>query len=208
MKLTNILIFLLLAVGAFIPSFGQKKLNKVTISGYVTDAFHFPVIDAIIIINNKASVVTDKRGFYRVKVAPDATFIGVFSYTHGILEEVINDRTRINFTFLNSIPDQNILRSHNRNPEVNEEINIGYGTIDRKNLTTPVSKLDGTNNRFSSYNSVYDILQGSVPGVMVNKNMVLFVHLQIKARLHSGERRVEDSLPSWRHSPNRSEPAC
>jgi TonB-dependent SusC/RagA subfamily outer membrane receptor len=158
--------FLFLFVVCQIPSYGQKNFKKNIISGYVVDVHHYPVINATIMVdNNKSRVVTDERGFYKIKVKPQATSITIVSFKHGIIQEPLNGRTRINFAFSNSI------LSHNEDPVYKpeeEDINIGYGTVKKKNLTTSVSKIDGRDYQYSSFNSIYDMLQGSVPGVMVN----------------------------------------
>ena len=161
---------LFLAVVCAIPSYGQKKSKRNIITGYVVDVNQYPVINAIIMIdNNTTSVVTDDRGFYKTKVKPNETLISIISFKHGIIEETINGRTRINFAFSNSILSHNIIPDNK--PE-EEEINIGYGTVKRKNLTTSVSKIDGSKIQYASYNSIYDMLQGSVPGVIVNNGNV------------------------------------
>jgi len=163
--------FLFLAAVSAVPSYGQKNSKRNIITGYVADVNHYPVNNAIIVIDkNSTGVVTDERGFYKVRVKPYATSISIFSLTHGMLEEAINGRTRINFTFPISI------LSHNNIPDYKpeeEEINVGYGTVKRKNLTTPVSKIYNNNRQYSSLNSIYDMLQGSVPGVMVNGEQVV-----------------------------------
>jgi len=172
MKAVNYLVagFLFLVVVSAVPSYGQKNYKKNIISGYVVDADNYPVISAAIMIdNNKTRVVTDEKGFYKVKVKPLATSITIISFKHGIIQEAVNGRTRINFAFSTSI------LSHNVNPVYKpeeEDINIGYGTVKKKNLTTSVSKIDGRNFQYASFNSIYDMLQGSVPGVMVNNGNV------------------------------------
>jgi TonB-dependent SusC/RagA subfamily outer membrane receptor len=170
MKAVNYLVtgFLFLAVVSAVPSYGLEKSKRNIITGYVVDVNQYPVINAIIMVDkNKTSVVTDERGFYKVKVKPYSTSVGIISFTHGILEEAINGRTRINFTFPVSVLGHNIIPDYK--PE-EEKINIGYGTVKRKNLTTSVSKIYGR--QYSSYTSIYDMLQGSVPGVMVNNGNV------------------------------------
>ncbi|MCX6260507.1 MAG: TonB-dependent receptor plug domain-containing protein [Bacteroidia bacterium] len=173
MKAINYLVagFLFLAVVYAVPSYGQKNSKRNIITGYVVDVNQYPVNNAIIMIDkNSTSVVTDERGFYKVRVKPYATSISIISLTHGMLEEAINGRTRINFTFPIAI------LSHNNIPDYKpeeEEINVGYGTVKRKNLTTPVGKIYGNNRQYASFNSIYDMLQGSVPGVMVNRGQVL-----------------------------------
>jgi len=53
-----------------------------------------------------------------------------------------------------------------------EEVNIGYGTEKRKNLTTSVSKIDARRERYASYNSIYDLLRGEIPGVEVDGKII------------------------------------
>lgn len=172
MKAVNYLVngFLFLVVVSAVPSYGLEKSKRNIITGYVVDVNRYPVINAIIMVDkNKTSVVTDERGYYKVKVKPYSTSVGIVSFAHGFLEEAINGRTRINFTFSVSVLGQNIIPEYK--PE-EEEINVGYGTVKRKNLTTPVSKIYG-NRQSASYTSIYDMLQGTVPGVMVNRGHVL-----------------------------------
>ena len=52
----------------------------------------------------------------------------------------------------------------------NEEINVGYGSIKRKNLTTSVSKVSTGNDEMASYANIGDYLMGRVPGLQVTKN--------------------------------------
>ena len=161
--------FLFLAVISAVPSHGLNQLKRSIITGYVVDAERYPVINAAILIDNvKTYAVTDYRGFYKVKVKPGARTIGIISLNHGIIEEPINGRTRINFTFSVSI------RSHGTEdyykPE-EEEINVGYGKVKRKNVTSSVYKINARNGHLPTFNSIFDMLQG-VPGVLVNKGQV------------------------------------
>jgi TonB-dependent SusC/RagA subfamily outer membrane receptor len=161
--------FLFLAVLSAVPSRGVNQLKRSIITGYVVDAERYPVANAVILVDNiKTYAVTDYRGFYKVKVKPDASKIGIISLNHGIIEEPINGRTRINFAFSVSV------WSHGAEdyfkPE-EEEINVGYGKVKRKNLTSSVYKINARNRQFSTFSSIYDMLQG-VPGVLVSKGQV------------------------------------
>ena len=49
----------------------------------------------------------------------------------------------------------------------NEEVNIGYGTVQEGGRTTSVSKVKPTRNEIQTYNTIYDYLVGRVPGVQV-----------------------------------------
>jgi TonB-dependent SusC/RagA subfamily outer membrane receptor len=50
-----------------------------------------------------------------------------------------------------------------------EDINIGYGTVKRRNLTTSVSKVSVEDNLMGSYTNIADYLMGRVPGLSVTK---------------------------------------
>lgn len=161
--------FLFLSVVSGAPSFGLDESKRSFITGYVFDADRYPVINAAILIDNiKTYAVTDERGFYKVKVKPGASRIGVISLNHGIIEEPINGRTRINFAF--SVSTIGHGTGDYFRPE-EEEINVGYGKVKRKNLTSSVYKINARSRQFTSFSSIYDMLQG-VPGVLVNKGQV------------------------------------
>lgn len=49
----------------------------------------------------------------------------------------------------------------------NEELNIGYGTVSRKNNTYSVEKVNVNRNEIGSYSNIYDYLRGRVAGVQV-----------------------------------------
>jgi len=162
----KILLTLLIAVVTINYSFGQKNSKKITITGIVVDANQNPVRDAIVIIDGrKTSSVTDKNGFYKVKVKPASQKIGLLTFVPGINEEEINGRININFTL--SVPMPQMMNKTNFS-EGEEEVNIGYGTMKRKNMTNQVDRIDGTNKKYSAYTSIYDMLRGEIPGVQVN----------------------------------------
>jgi len=175
MKL-RVVFILLFSIVLGLALSAQKSNKKITISGYVVDANYYPVADAIIMIDgSKTNSVTDHNGFYKVKANPSAQNISIITFKTGVgeeplvLDEPINGIRRINFTFAASIPRQ-IYNMTNDSDE--EEINIGYGTQKKKNLSIPVSKFDGTNTKYTSYNSIYNMLL-EVPGVQVKGNSIL-----------------------------------
>ncbi|NLJ43069.1 MAG: TonB-dependent receptor plug domain-containing protein [Bacteroidales bacterium] len=173
MKHFVLLIFLLAAAGISVTTRGQSKANKNIITGYVTDRDYYPVVGALVMVDQKATnITTDEKGFYKVRITNGSGSIGIYSSDCGIITEIIGGRTRINFRY--SVP----LSPVNNSGQVdvtsdNDQVNIGYSKIDRRNLTTSVSSIDGTDSRFASYTSVYEMLKGTVPGVLVNGNKVL-----------------------------------
>ncbi len=108
---TKVLFLMLCSVIAFTTASGQKankKSNKkITISGYVADETHKPVANAFVMIDGRnTSKVTDDKGFYKIKANPDVSKISILTSTNGVVEEAVNGRTRIDFTFKGSVPDQ------------------------------------------------------------------------------------------------------
>ncbi len=165
----KILLLILLSVLSLSDSSGQKANRKTVISGSVTDLQHKPVKGAWILIDGtKTNMNSNHKGMYKIKILPDADSITVISLNNGIRTEAINGRTIINFTLDESVPGK---QSFAGNPHKNESVNIGYGYADKKNLLTPVNKIDGSNSKYASYSNIYDILR-EIPGVLVNGTSV------------------------------------
>jgi TonB-dependent SusC/RagA subfamily outer membrane receptor len=43
----------------------------------------------------------------------------------------------------------------------------------RKDLTTQVGKIDGTNKKYAAYRDIYDMIRGEIPGVQVRGKSIL-----------------------------------
>jgi len=169
MKSKSILIVLVLILAGVSVS-GQKKSKKITITGQVFDYRQIPVQNAIIIIDDKKTdYVTDAQGFYKVRVTDSAVKIGVFTIATGVKEEEIKRRTKIDFVI--PVPPPAAVFAGNV-PAENEIVNIGYGNIKKKDLTTNVGKIDGTNSKYASYTDIYEMIRGEVAGVQVQGNSI------------------------------------
>lgn len=164
------LLLILLSVFYLSGLNAQKNDRKFIITGTVLDASKSPVVNAIVMIDGeKTNSVTDASGKYKVKVNSNAVKISIFTFGNGIFEEVIGGRTEINFNFSNLSTNQAV---QSENPG-DEGINTGYGYVKKKSLTTQVSKIDGTNKKYASYSSIYDMIQREVSGVKVNGKQVI-----------------------------------
>jgi TonB-dependent starch-binding outer membrane protein SusC len=164
--LLSIVLTLVLSTG----SYGQKSGKKITITGSVVDETNTSIANAIIMIDGeKTSCVTSNKGLYKIKVTPENKKIGVFTFTNGIVEEEIGGREKINFTFKGSVPDQKT----GKVGYGDEAIDMGYGTVKKKTVTGSVGKIDGTQSKYASYNSIYEMLRGEVPGVVVNGTSIM-----------------------------------
>jgi TonB-dependent starch-binding outer membrane protein SusC len=150
--------------------FAQKTVKRFSITGQVLDANEKPVADAMILVdNNNTNVVTNGKGMFKVKVKSDATRITVFKLNCGQQEEEIKGRTVINFR----LPVENLIQAkEDKEKSENEQINVGYGTNSKKNLTTSTTKIEGKNKEFVAYNSIYEMLQRD-PSVQVSGKKIV-----------------------------------
>jgi TonB-dependent starch-binding outer membrane protein SusC len=161
---TRIIFCLILAMISFNISSGQKAGKKVTITGHVVDGTQAYVANAIVMIDGKKTdTFTNAKGYFKIKVTPGSSTIGILT-TNGILEEPLDGRKTINFTFQGSVAAQPGVKTD----PGDETVDIGYGSVKKKSMTGSVSKIDGTNPKYASYRSIYDMLRGEVPGVQVS----------------------------------------
>lgn len=171
MKYLKLFLLLILSLLFINEMHGQKKNKKFTVSGYVMDTGENPVPGAMILIDKiNTGKVTDNKGFYKIKVKPDADTITVFTLYGAIAETYIGGRTSINFLIKEISPLQSIIQN---NEGADEVVEIGYGVAKEKNLTQKVNKIDATESNYSSYTNIYDMLRGAVPGVQVSGKRII-----------------------------------
>ena len=149
-------------------NYAQKQNKKIKISGVVTDSNMRPVGGALIFVDGlKKNSVTNSKGFYRIKVSPTAKEISVIPPQDGISTLEINNKTVLNFTL-----DGVVVKPIAKAGREEEMINIGYGKVSRKNLTSEVGKIEGQQSRYHSYSNIFEMIKGEVPGVEVIGNSI------------------------------------
>lgn len=148
--------FVLLALLMFVElaAFAQQ----VKVSGIVTDPGGEPLIGVTVRIANAgkdvAGSITDMDGKYTISVPTSSSLI--FSYIgFESTTQAVGGRTTINVTL------------HEKNDVLNEVIVIGYGTMDKKELTSAISHVSSKD--FTQVASVDPsmMIQGKVPGVSI-----------------------------------------
>lgn len=164
-------ILLLIIPVLFINSISaQKSGRRVEITGTVYDVYNSPIADAIIMIDGqKTGAMTNSRGKYKIRIKPDASTIGVFTIGNGTYESYIDGRTHINF-------NSTTILSRQLNPNLSDReqaVNTGYGNVKKKNLTTNINKIDGTDKKYSTYTSLTEMIQREVSGVQVYGNDIV-----------------------------------
>ena len=170
MKIKLILLILLSAL-CINSITAQKSTKKITITGTVLNASKEPIMNAIVMIDDeKTNIMTDAKGNYKVKVKPTAIKIGIFTFGSGTFEDSIKGRTQIDFNFgitrTQQTADQTITPG-------DQAVNTGYSVIKKKNLTTDVNNIDGTNKKYASYHSISEMIQREVSGVKIDGSSVI-----------------------------------
>ncbi|MDE6157493.1 MAG: carboxypeptidase-like regulatory domain-containing protein, partial [Muribaculaceae bacterium] len=149
-KLQPLFLMILMLTGIQIMSAQQININ-----GTVTDPTGEPLIGVSVTVpGTKAGVTTDIDGNYSIQA--DAKAKLKFSYVgYKMLEETINGRTVIN------------IEMHEDSEVLSEVVVIGYGTMDKKELTSAISHVGEKD--FLSVSSLDPsmMIQGKVPGVSI-----------------------------------------
>lgn len=170
MKIKIVLLALLSALFLNLSAQKNNKNKKITITGTVIDAANLPIVNAMILIDNvKTNSITNSKGAYTVKVKPSASIISIFTFGSGTFEDSIKGRTQIDFKF-------GVTSNQNKMDEVVPEgqngVNTGYSTIKKKNLTTDINSVDGTNKKYASYRNLADMITRTSSGVRINGGLV------------------------------------
>ena len=150
---------------------GQKSNKKNIVSGYVTDVNNQPVAGAMILADRQETgIVTNKKGFYKVRITPETRMIGVYSELNGSAETPVDGGPEINIVLYGNFAIQGFIPAI---PAEEEMVNIGYGKVMKKDLTTSTGQINGQDNKYDSYTSIYDMIRGEVPGVQVVGTQIL-----------------------------------
>jgi TonB-dependent starch-binding outer membrane protein SusC len=177
-KLVFLIFFSILSSGRVI---GQKDNDKITINGTVLNADREPIENAIVMIDGlRTRTMTDSKGNFKIRVASTAVKIGIFTFGYGLKEEDIYGRNRINFNFENQPSwmlhgrDGGIsVLGRNKVPVGEESVDVGYAHMKRKDITTDIDFIDGTNKKYASYGSVREMILREVSGVRQLGNNII-----------------------------------
>ena len=165
----KVFFFILLSLLVFGTVSGQKANKKIVITGAVKDPSGKPVVGAMVLIDGtNADVVTSDNGTYKVKVRPDADTITILSVTNGLRSAAISGRTTIDFTLSGFDYNQVNIPAKKADDEV---VDIGYGTVKQRDVSTSVNKIDGKSGKYATYKTIYDVLRGT-PGITVSGTSV------------------------------------
>lgn len=157
---TRLLTFIAFALIVLSAAAQEKKIQ---ISGKVTDASQAPVPGVRIFADDQnTGQVTNKKGIYKVKVSTETKNLRVITSDGDIAEQPVNGKTTVDFAFSKVIAaSAKTAKNDNK-----DEVSVGYGTSEKRNLTTQVSNVDTKKDKYV-YKDIYEMLKGK-PGVTVN----------------------------------------
>ena len=135
-----------------------------TITGRVTDGTTnngLPGV-SVVVKGTSRGTTTDSDGNYRVNV-PDqntgATLTLVFSFIGYATQEVpVGNRTAVNVTLAND------------DKSLNEVVVVGYGTQNRRELTSSVASIQTQSIKDQPVTNIVEGLTGRMPGVLIQQN--------------------------------------
>jgi TonB-dependent SusC/RagA subfamily outer membrane receptor len=166
----RILILMMIALVAVSQAEGQKKGKPITVTGSVSDTTLSPIIGALIVVDGlDTGVTTGKNGTFKVKVKPEAMSIGAYTTNFGSAFTIFEGQDNITLILDGTQVMQNFVP---RVTEGDRDIDVGYGTVKKKNLTTDVGYIDAQDDSNASYTNIYDMIRGKVPGVQVTGNKI------------------------------------
>lgn len=129
--------------------------DMITVKGLIRDGENKPIPGATVFEKGtKNGIVANEKGSYQIKVKSNATL--VFSYLGSkTIEQLVKGRTTVDVKLLDDAND------------LNEVVVIGYGKVQRKDLTGAVSSVKGEELAKTPVQNVASALVGRVSGLRV-----------------------------------------
>lgn len=163
--------FLLIMLLCFLHnSYGQSS-GKIIVSGKVLDSEKKPVKGAVIFVDGKqTSAVTNRKGVYRVETDAVSEKISILSESGQTVEAAIKGNSAVDLILDSRFSGVVPVRSSVN--ETGESVGDGYTSVNKKNLTTSISKINGENPKYKSYSNIFEMIRGEVSGVRVIGNSI------------------------------------
>ena len=138
----------------------KKGVADIQVQGVVRDETGQPVPGVSVKVKGTTTVVaTDANGRFSLSV-PATTSVLTFSFIGYDTQDVtVGNRTNIT---VNLKPSSTTL-------ETVDVVAVGYGTLDKKEVTSSVSHVDASEFRQSGSRNPLDLIQGKVPGLVLTR---------------------------------------
>lgn len=158
----SLIALLLLSISCIAYSQRENK-KKVVVTGYVTDQSGQPISNVSIFLDQQnSSKLTDQNGQFKIKIKPSVKSITAFSVFYGGMEIPFDGQTELKFVL-----SHDFAMGTGAQPKAGEAVDIGYQTASKDNLTNSVGSVNKNRIDKTTYNTIYEMIEGEVAGVTV-----------------------------------------
>lgn len=158
---TRILFILIVTIFSSNYLIAQSNTSKIEITGYITDTNKKPLQEVVLLVDDvKVDVYINRKGRYKIKIPSNTQKIVAFSIKNGLKEHLYNGETEVNFVLQTEQFADKIYQNDDN------QVDVGYGTMNKKDLTTSVGSVNIDEN--NTYQNIYEMIAGKVSGVMVS----------------------------------------
>ena len=149
---------------------GNEPDKSFTIKGYVITKDQQPVKGAVFYLDDqKTKSVSKSNGSYKIKTNAPTNKLTVVTPENERCDTSINGQATINFIFSGSNLFEKVVPS-----EKNKSLKGRSDTVNRKEMGNKVNIIETDKNQSRIYPSIFEMLKGTVPGVVVNgKNIII-----------------------------------
>ncbi len=164
---------MLMAVALAISVIGkaQEERKWINVTGTVTDTKDEPVKGAMVLVDrHNTGFVTDRKGNFKISLAPEIRMIGIYSEKLGSAETAVTGEETVSLVL------DGTFRIEGYVPGVTdkeETVIIGYREVKKSELNKDPGYIDATEDKYASYPNIYEMIRGQVPGVQVNGTSIL-----------------------------------
>ncbi len=179
----KILLFFVLSCSICWGSFAQNR----SVSGTITDKITGETLIGVVVTLNgtKLGGQSDLNGKYSLSKLPNDGGVLQFKYLgYKTLEVSVNGRSTIDVKLENDLNS------------LNEVVVVGYGTVNRRDLTSAVGSIKGSEIEKTPVSNIAEALTGRIPGVQVS-TVDGAPGSQIVIRVRGGSSITQDNSPLY-----------
>lgn len=167
-------LFLLVIISLFIFNGSQaqeKKTNKKrNLKGLVIDNEGNPVKSVSVFVDGKNyKTLSNDKGEFKIKIKGNINTITLFTIARGATEFTYSGETEMTFVLSTLAEEEKAV-----SVAESDMVNIDYMKAHKRNISSNANNIrDKTIKNADHYRSIYEMIQGEVPGVTVNGNTIL-----------------------------------
>ncbi|MBN1388591.1 MAG: TonB-dependent receptor plug domain-containing protein [Bacteroidales bacterium] len=160
----RLLVIILLGLTFSMASHGQEAIRR--IKGTVKTSAGKPVGWAFIFIDRQIYEQTTRpNGKFSIKVPVNADTIAIYTIDGRFVSEPLTNRNTINILMDASLTENDNYVSK----ELQEIFDLGYYRSEANRMTTDVGLVESQNRDKGTYQNIYEMIKGEVPGVWVTR---------------------------------------